>query len=95
MFMNEGVEETKPRDAGPAPSAPTIGPLMNISQAAGSTQPEQGQQMPASGDTTSDAGSSQQTLFVPRQQETSAPQAVDDVPVFDAGSARVDLMTRL
>ena len=94
MFKDEGTEEIEIKDAGPAPSAPAIGPLMNISQPTEPTPPEQGQQMPAASDTASDAGSLQQTLFVPRQQETSATQAVDDIPMFDAGSARVDLMTR-
>ena len=88
------IEETQARDAGPAPSAPGIGPLMNVSHTPEMVHPEVGQQLSAEGDTTTDAGSPQQTLFVPRQQEASATQAVDDMPVFDAGPARIDLMTR-
>jgi hypothetical protein len=89
-----GIEEIQARDAGPAPAAPVSGPLLNVSQPAKPTDPDDGQQLPAATDTPSDAEAPPQTLFVPRQQEASAPQAADDVPVFDAGPARVDLMTR-
>jgi hypothetical protein len=89
-----GIEEIQARDAGPAPAAPASGPLLNVSQTLEMAHPEQEEQLPAASDTPSDAESPPQTLFVTRQQEASAPQAADDVPVFDAGPARVDLMTR-
>jgi hypothetical protein len=86
-------EEIEIRDAGPAPAAPTMGPLMNIPQPREVTFPAAGKQLPTGGDTTAGAESPQETLFVLGQQEPSATPATDDIPVFDAGSARIDLMT--
>ncbi len=51
MFKNEGIAETKPRDAGASPSAPAIGPLMNVSQ---TTLPEEGNRLADAVDTTAD-----------------------------------------
>jgi hypothetical protein len=93
MFNDESVQETEIRDAGPAPSAPTVGPLMNISQPREVTFPEAGKQLPETGGTTARAESPRQTLFVSGQQEPSTPQTTNDIPVFDAGTARIDLMT--
>ena len=87
------IEETPVRDAGPAPAAPANGPLINISYTA-PIPPKAEQQPSAEGNTPTDAGSPQHTLFVSRQPEAAATQAVDDMPVFDAGPARVDLMKR-
>ena len=93
MLNDESVPEIEIRDAGPAPAAPTIGPLINISQPRTVTFPEAGKQLPAVDDTNTSAGSPQETLFVSRQQEPSTDQATNDIPVFDAGAARIDLMT--
>jgi hypothetical protein len=87
------IEKTQARDAGHAPSAPTIGPLLNVSHIPAIVQPEEGEQLPAAGDASSDVGSPPQTLFV-SGQETSSTPTMEDTPVFDAGPARIDLMTR-
>jgi hypothetical protein len=41
------IEKTQARDAGHAPSAPTIGPLLNVSHIPAIVQPEEGEQLPA------------------------------------------------
>ena len=89
-----GTEETQPRDAGPAPSAPGIGPLINISHTQEMVPPQGGQQSSTEGDVNAAAESPQQTLFIPSQEEGSTTQAENDTPDFVAGPARVDLMTR-
>lgn len=93
MLNDESVPEIEIRDAGPAPAAPTIGPLINISQPRAVTFPEAGKELPTVDDTTAGAQSPQETLFVSVQQEPSTDQATNDIPVFDAGVARIDLMT--
>jgi hypothetical protein len=70
-----------------------IGPLINVSHIPAMVQPEEGEQLPAAGDASSDVGSPPQTLLVP-EQEASATQTMEDIPVIDAGPARIDLMTR-
>lgn len=89
-----GTEEEQARDAGPAPSAPGAGPLINISHTQEMVPPAGGQQSSSEGDTIANAGAPQQTLFVSSKQEVSATQVEDDMPVFDAGPARLDLITR-
>lgn len=93
MFNDESVPQIEIRDAGPAPTAPTMGPLMNIPQPREVTFPATGKQLPTAGDTTTSAEPPQETLFASRPQEPSTDQATNDIPVFDAGPARIDLMT--
>jgi len=88
------IEETQARNAGPAPTAPGMGPLLNVSHTPEVVPPAGGQQISAEDDTTANEKSPQQSLFVTTQQEAAVPQVVDDIPVFDAGPVRIDLMTK-
>lgn len=77
----EAAETTEAKDAGAAPSAPAVGPLVNVSQTISPT--EQGKQLPGAGDST--AAKSKQT-------KSSSAETSDGVPMIDAGTPSADIL---
>jgi hypothetical protein len=77
----EGADGTEAKDAGAAPSAPTLGPLVNVSQTA--TPPDRGKQLPAAGDSTGPKA---------KQPKSSSAETYNEVPMIDAGSPSADIL---